>query len=129
MKKELYSADMFFHVPEGVMELGHLSLDAGNFEEATDTVGFSSVDLDTRRGHIEYLYYSSKFSYDERMEENAEIIVIPTLFDGRDCFCYEATVLPVYWVDDFAGDRFWFRCADLPQDTLLDSSPLKRTGR
>lgn len=127
-KKELYSVDMIFHVPEGVMELGNLSLDSRNHKKKGGSDGgeYPSVDVETRAGHIEYIYYSSKFAYDERMEKNAEILMIPRLSNERYIFGYEATVLPLYWIDDEEDGRFWSECADLPQEFLLDSSPIKR---
>lgn len=127
-KKEFYSVDMIFHVPEGVMELGNLSLDSRTHKKKTDSDcgEFTSVDVETRAGHIEYLYYSVKFAYDERMKENAEILLIPRLSNERYIFGYEATVLPLYWIDDEAGGMFWSECAGLPQEVLLESSPIKR---
>lgn len=127
-KKEFYSVDMIFHVPEGMMELGNLSLDSRTHKkkEGSDSGENPSVDVETRANHIEYIYYSTKFAYDERMEENAEILLIPRLSNERYIFGYEATVLPLYWIDDEEEGLFWSECADLPQEVLLDSSPIKR---
>lgn len=128
-KKEFYSVDMIFHVPAGVMELGNFSLDSRTHKKKTDSDpddDSPSVDIETRAGHIEYLYYSAKFAYDERMEENAEILLMPRLSNERYLFGYEAMVLPLYWIDDEAGGPFWSECAGLPQEALLDTSPIKR---
>ena len=128
-KKELYSVDMVFHVPAGVMELGSLSFDSRNHRKETDSDAgdeLSSVNIETRTNHIEYLYYSTKFAYDERMEENAEILLMPRLSNERYFFGYEATVLPLYWIDVEEDGPFWSECAGLPQAALLDSSPIKR---
>lgn len=127
-KKELYSVDMVFHVPEGVMELGSLSLDSRSRKKETDSDSgeFPSVDIETRAHHVEYLYYSVKFAYDERMERNAEILLMPCLSNERYLFGYEATVLPLYWIDDEAGGMFWSECAGLSQQALLEVSPVKR---
>lgn len=124
-KHELFSAKSVLHTPEGFMELNEMTLDARTQTECEDSCQSPQTEIDTRSGSISYLYYSSKFIYDERMERHADISIITSLTDGRYTFYYSPIVLPVYWNRDCRANPLWPLSESFPADTLLRTSPFE----
>lgn len=104
------------------MELGTLTFDAGSRQEKDDDSDENpGLEIRTRSGRINYLYYSTKFAYDERMGQCTDITVFPCISDRRYCFYYSSVKLPVFWVGDGSCNTLWKQAALLPDAVLLDS--------
>lgn len=121
-KRELYSAQFVLNTPDAYMEMGTLTFDAGSRQEKDDDSDENQgLEIRTRSGRINYLYYSTKFAYDERMEQCTDITVFPCISDRWYCFYYSSVKLPVFWVGDGSCNTLWEQAALLPDAVLLDS--------
>lgn len=120
---ECFKAMSVLQAPEGIMELGELSLDSGHF--MPDEEG--DVDVTTRPGRMQNLYLSWRFAWDERMRMNTFIVVFASLTDGRHLFQYLPLMLPLFWIDDTERELFWPQSAGIPEEALLDRSPFEST--
>ena len=121
-RSECFKAMSVLQVPEGIMELGELTLDSGHFTPDKEDEG---VDVATRPGRMQNLYLSWRFAWDERMRTNAFIAVFPSLTDGRHLFRYLPLMLPIFWCDDSKQEFFWPQSDGIPEETLLECSPFK----
>lgn len=121
LRRECFKATCVLQAPEGIMELGELSLDSGHF--VTDEEG--GVDVVTRPGRMQNLYLSWRFLWNECMRMNTSIVVFASLTDGRHLFEYLPLMLPLYWSDDTEDEFFWPRSAGIPEEALLDRSPFE----
>lgn len=122
---ECFKATCVLQAPEGLMELGELSLDSGHFLPD----GEGDVDVVTRPGRMQNLYLSWRFAWDERMRMNTFIVVFASLTDGRHLFEYLPLMLPLFWNDDTEDEFYWPRSAGIPEGALLDRSPFESTGQ
>ena len=118
---ECFKATCVLQAPEGLMELGELSLDSGHFLPD----GEGDVDVVTRPGRMQNLYLSWRFAWDERMRMNTFIVVFASLTDGRHLFQYLPLMLPLFWIDDTEDEFYWPRSAEIPEEALLDHSPFE----
>ena len=116
---ECFKATCILQAPEGLMELGELTLDSGHF--TPDEEG--GVDVVTRPGRMQNLYLSWRFAWDERMRMNSFIVVFASLTDGRHLFQYLPLMLPLFWCDDTEDEFFWPQSAGIPAEALLEHSP------
>ena len=116
---ECFKATCVLQAPEGLMELGELSLDSGHFLPD----GEGDVDVVTRPGWMQNLYLSWRFAWDERMRMHTFITVFASLTDGRHLFQYLPLMLPLFWSDDTERELFWPQSAGIPVEALLDRSP------
>lgn len=124
-RRECFKATCVLQAPEGLMELGELSLDSGHFLPD----GEGDVDVSTRPGRMQNLYLSWRFAWDERMRTNTFIVVFASLTDGRHLFEYLPLMLPLFWNDDTEDEFYWPRSAGIPEGALLDRSPFESTGQ
>ena len=122
---EFFKATCVLQAPEGLMELGELSLDSGHFLPD----GEGDVDVVTRPGRMQNLYLSWRFAWDERMRMNTFIVVFASLTDGRHLFEYLPLMLPLFWNDDTEDEFYWPRSTGIPEEALLDRSPFESTGQ
>ena len=122
---ECFKATCVLQAPEGLMELGELSLDSGHFLPD----GEGDVDVATRPGRMQNLYLSWRFAWDERMRMNTFIVVFASLTDGRHLFEYLPLMLPLFWNDDTEDEFYWPRSTGIPEEALLDRSPFESTGQ
>ena len=122
---ECFKATCVLQAPEGLMELGELSLDSGHFLPD----GEGDVDVVTRPGRMQNLYLSWRFAWDERMRMNTFIVVFASLTDGRHLFQYLPLMLPLFWSDDTEDEFYWPRSTGIPEEALLDRSPFESTGQ
>ena len=122
---ECFKATCVLQAPEGIMELGELSLDSGHFLPD----GEGDVDVVTRPGRMQNLYLSWRFAWDERMRMNTFIVVFASLTDGRHLFQYLPLMLPLFWNDDTEDEFYWPRSTGIPEEALLDRSPFESTGQ
>jgi len=122
---ECFKATCVLQAPEGLMELGELSLDSGHFLPD----GEGDVDVVTRPGRMQNLYLSWRFAWDERMRMNTFIVVFASLTDGRHLFEYLPLMLPLFWNDDTEDEFYWPRSTGIPEEALLDRSPFESTGQ
>ena len=122
---ECFKATCVLQAPEGLMELGELSLDSGHFLPD----GEGDVDVVTRPGRMQNLYLSWRFAWDERMRMNTFIVVFASLTDGRHLFEYLPLMLPLFWIDDTEDEFYWPRSTGIPEEALLDRSPFESTGQ
>ena len=113
-RSECFKAMSVLQVPEGIMELGELTLDSGHFTPDKEDEG---VDVATRPGRMQNLYLSWRFAWDERMRTNAFIAVFPSLTDGRHLFRYLPLMLPIFWCDDSKQEFVWPQSAGIPEET------------
>ena len=118
-RRECFKATCVLQAPEGIMELGELTLDSGHF--MPDEEG--DVDVATRPGQMQNLYLSWRFAWDERMRMNSFIVVFASLTDGRHLFQYLPLMLPLFWCDDTEDEFFWPQSAGIPAEALLEHSP------
>ena len=118
---ECFKATCVLQAPEGIMELGELSLDSGHFTPDEE----AGVDVATRPGQMQNLYLSWRFAWDERMWMNTFIVVFASLTNGRHLFQYVPLMLPLFWSDDTENEFFWPRSAGIPEEALLDRSPFE----
>ena len=116
---ECFKATCVLQAPEGIMELGELSLDSGHFTPDEE----EGVDVVTRPGRMQNLYLSWRFAWDERMRMNSFIVVFASLTDGRHLFQYLPLMLPLFWCDDTEDEFFWPQSAGIPAEALLEHSP------
>jgi len=65
-RSECFKAMSVLQVPEGIMELGELTLDSGHFTPDKEDEG---VDVATRPGRMQNLYLSWRFAWDERIRD------------------------------------------------------------
>ena len=93
---ECFKATCVLQAPEGLMELGELSLDSGHFLPD----GEGDVDVVTRPGRMQNLYLSWRFAWDERMRMHTFITVFASLTDGRHLFQYLPLMQPLFWSDN-----------------------------
>ncbi len=120
-RNECFRATSVLQAPEGIMELGELTLDSGHFMPDEE----DGVDVATRSGRIRNLYLSWRFAWDERMRMNTFIAVFASLTDGRHMFQYTPLMLPLFWSDDTENEFFWPQSAGIPAEALLDRSPFE----
>lgn len=121
LRNECFKATSVLQAPEGIMELGELTLDSGGFTPDQE----EGVDVATRPGRLQNLYLSWRFAWDERMRMNTFIAVFPSLTDGRHMFQYLPLMLPLFWTDDSDREFFWPQSAGIPEEALLDRSPFE----
>ena len=122
-RRECFKAMCVLQAPEGIMELGELTLDSGHFMPD----GEGDVDVVTHPGRMQNLYLSWRFAWDERMRMNTFIAVFASLTDGRHLFQYLPLMLPLFWSDDTEDEFYWPRAAGIPVEALLDLSPFEPT--
>lgn len=118
---EYFKATCVLQAPEGIMELGELSLDSGHFTPDEE----AGVDVATRPGRMQNLYLSWRFAWNECMRMNTFIVVFASLTDGRHLFQYVPLMLPLFWSDDTEDEFFWPRSTGIPEEALLDRSPFE----
>ncbi len=127
-KKELFTCKIDLLTPHGFMELNEISLDSESGIDRKDYSDERSVDVETRSRRISYLYYSSKFKYDPRMEKNATIEIFPILRNKQYTFYYSQQTLPIYWLDNSEVNPFWTIASRLAGEELLTTSPFEKEG-
>lgn len=121
LRKECFMAQITLQVPDGIMELGELTLDSGNFVPDNN----KGVEINSRPKRISCLYLSWRFAWDDRMKTHADMTVFTRLTDGRHLFLYQPLTLPLFWCDDREENLFWPKSTGIPEEALLERSPFE----
>lgn len=121
-RRECFAAQFVLYTPEGIMEIGEVTLDTGGFTADNG----QGTELATRRGQLRRLYLSTRFAWDERMGTGSGITVFTRLTDGRTLFHYLPLTLPLLWSDDTRHGLLWPYSAGIPENALLEDPPFGR---
>lgn len=121
---ENLEADFVLHTEEVMKELNTIQL----YDEhltGTAVVNPSPPDgatqqLATSPRHIRYLFYSSKFPYDDRLAERVWIDVSTSIRSKKYLYEYQTVTLPLQWSEGFS---VWQGADAVREEDLLIHNP------